>query len=317
MSVNKGIERSITGLLQIGCLFILLFSCLPYLSEYQWYFELLTHFRLQYFFVSCFLLVIFIFVKAPWFIAISSLSLLINTLLIAPNYVTVLALNESTDSKPIKIFHSNVLTSNTQYSALVNQVLDENPDVVLLQEVDDLWIKNLDVIRGRYKYKVEVPQDNNFGMALYSKIAIAHHQIEDWGNVGVPSIEARLLRDDKPFYILATHPVPPVSELNYKSRNAQIKRVSDRIKVLNTAKVLIGDLNVTAWSNDYKSLEANTGLTNVRNGFGIIPTWPTGAFPMMIPIDHCLVSKHFNVVDVRSGKNIGSDHLPLIVELTL
>lgn len=35
------------------------------------------------------------------------------------------------------------------------------------------------------------------------------------------------------------------------------------------------------------------------------------------PIDHCLVSSEFTVKNIKTGNDIGSDHLPLIIELSL
>jgi hypothetical protein len=58
-----------------------------------------------------------------------------------------------------------------------------------------------------------------------------------------------------------------------------------------------------------------------------IPTWPTEAkfspikpplsWLLLIPIDHFLISPEIKVLDIRTGANVGSDHLPLIADLVL
>ena len=77
----------------------------------------------------------------------------------------------------------------------------------------------------------------------------------------------------------------------------------------------MGDLNITMWSPNYQEFVDRAELKNTRQGHGILPSWPT-QFPVLsIPIDHVLVSSEIQVRDTRIGRNVGSDHLPIIVDL--
>jgi endonuclease/exonuclease/phosphatase (EEP) superfamily protein YafD len=317
MASNKLTHFSFTGLMQVGCLFVLLFSIASFLVPISWYFENFSHFRFQYLVFSVVFLIYFSFLKSKTFTVISLAIFLINSVYILPSYIKIQYSEDVSHHINLKLFHSNVLTPNTHYLKLIEQLHKEDPDIVVLQEVDKLWIKNLVPIKTIYPHFIEQPQADNFGIALYSKVPISEHKTHYWTDLDLPSIEAEFNLDGVAFHILATHPLPPVNKYYYDQRNLQLKAIAKSTRNITTAKIVIGDLNTTIWSKDYRVLETSTGLFNVSKGFGFIPTWPTNLMPLMIPIDHCLVSKHFKVVGVKSGDNFGSDHLPLIVELQL
>ncbi|WP_075186204.1 endonuclease/exonuclease/phosphatase family protein [Teredinibacter haidensis] len=317
MKFNRVIGFTFLGLLKIGCIFLFAFSFFPLLEGVPWYLDLLAHFRFQYLVLSVIFLITFIHFRKKMFVALSLSIFLVNAIFVTPGFVSDRVQKPETNGQKIRLFHSNVLTSNSDYSRLVNQLLLENPDIIVLQEVDKSWIKYLSRIKEQYKYFVEFPRQDNFGIALFSRIPISSQRIHYWGGFNLPSIEAEFMLGDVSFSIVATHPPPPVSAQYHEARNSQILSVANRVRAISNAKVVIGDLNTSIWSAHYRALELGTGLANANKGFGYIPTWPTKLAPMMISIDHCLVSEHFNVLNLKSGKNIGSDHLPLIVDLEL
>jgi endonuclease/exonuclease/phosphatase (EEP) superfamily protein YafD len=112
--------------------------------------------------------------------------------------------------------------------------------------------------------------------------------------------------------------MPPVGGYElFLLRNAQLQEAAMTMRQLPEPKILIGDLNTTVWSPYFSQLVEESGLRDARKGFGVVPTWPTD-FPtplMRIPIDHCLVSRDIRVVNIGAGPRVGSDHLPLIVDL--
>lgn len=279
------------------------------------YFELMSHFKFTYLIVSivcCGLLFFYNSYKAS--IALLALTI-VHLVSIIPWYLTPESASANKYETRLTLLHSNVLTSNTQYNLFEQLLAKETPDIVVLQEVNRDWVKGLTRALSTYKYRIEQPQNDNFGIAIYSKLPFISGDVIALGELGLPSIEVTFSLDGQNVTLLATHPIPPISHAYYSSRNEQLIYVAARLAERSGAKILVGDLNVTMWSSDYANLEAISGLNNARRGFGILPTWPANIPLLMIPIDHVLTSDHFVINNFKLGDNVGSDHLPVIVEL--
>jgi endonuclease/exonuclease/phosphatase (EEP) superfamily protein YafD len=110
------------------------------------------------------------------------------------------------------------------------------------------------------------------------------------------------------------HPPPPKTQSLSKQRNQVLETLSHYIQTQKKPVVVIGDFNTTLWSPYYQRFTKSAGLKDCRRGFGILPTWTTRLPLLYIPIDHCLVSRLITVIDIQTGKNIASDHLPVRVE---
>ncbi len=116
---------------------------------------------------------------------------------------------------------------------------------------------------------------------------------------------------------LGTHPLPPGSPERLRLRDEQLTALAGFVAGLRKPLILAGDLNVTPWSPRFERLLRETGLTDTARGRGLQGTWPVGLPWMRIPIDHCLISESFRVVDRKVGPAVGSDHFPLLVDLEL
>jgi len=304
------------GFIEIG---IILTSLLSIISSYFHQvrlFELTSHFKLQYLIASIILLIFYTFKKrkfaAIWFLALS----IYNISFIVPWYLSATP-NAAKSLQELKILHFNVYTANENYEQLVRLINEQSPDLISLQEVNQWWLNGINEIKKTYPYQVEIPRNDNFGIALYSKFPIVAHAELTESQFDVPTISAKIKLTDTVLHLITTHPLPPISNSYFKKRNKQLQFIAMQCAKLDKPTILIGDLNVSMWSQNYQKFEKISKLSNSRKGFGIWPTWPSDNLLLQIPIDHCLISPNFKVVDTQSLKNIGSDHLPLFIKLSL
>ncbi|MCP4408359.1 MAG: endonuclease/exonuclease/phosphatase family protein [Gammaproteobacteria bacterium] len=301
---------------QLSVILLILLTLAGYLGGAFRYFELTSHFRVQYLALSLLVVAVFFVLRSKLWIVLALLATSINSYEIVPIYWPHNDPRILASGTEFTLLLANVQRSNTEYSRLIEVVNVHRPDLLAVIEPDTAWIQALNILTPPYPHQKIVARDDNFGIALYSRIPFDDVEVIDLGDT-VPSIAAKILLDKKEVTILATHPLPPPAKQNYHRRNSQLSAIATYIDALPGSKIIIGDLNVTLWSTYFSKLLHDTGLLNTRQGYGTLATWPTYLPLMMIPLDHCLVSPDIMTKDITALSNIGSDHLPLLVKLEI
>lgn len=305
---------SLRGLLQAAALLTLVLSLAMSVNvEHAWW-QLFTHFRLQYFAASILLAAALLLMRSQRFAALMIAAAFVNGWYVVPWY---LGGPSAADGPLLRVMQFNVLAQNEDYDRLLRLVERELPDVIVLQEVTAAWQRALGALNSAYPHRLILAREDNFGIALLSRVPLNSITHVASPPSGYPSIVANIDVEGTAVSLIGTHPTTPVTSSNYVSRNIQLQSVTALASAASGPVVIVGDLNATLWDRRYAEVEAAASLRNARQGFGIKPTWPTFLPIAMIPIDHILVSRHFGVSALRTGPSIGSDHLPLFATLVI
>jgi endonuclease/exonuclease/phosphatase (EEP) superfamily protein YafD len=307
-------------ILQLITAAILVLSTASYLGRLNKYFELTSHFRAQYLFASATCLLICLLFADTWFTAGAMICMVINLSAIAPFYLPKKAsLSHEIKCFRLKLVFANVERCNTEYQAFIAFVNRHEPDIVVVQEVDIFWANSLQALSTRFPFSEVLPRGGGSGIALYSRFSFERLPISIPEGDTRPGLMIRLDIEGSPLSLLTIHTRAPLRQGYFERRNKTLATSAVLFNQLSSPKVFVGDLNTTPWSHYFRAFEKETRLQNVRKGFGLLASWPT-FMPfswLMIPIDHCLVSQDIRVIKAQTGERIGSDHLPLIVEMEI
>jgi endonuclease/exonuclease/phosphatase (EEP) superfamily protein YafD len=302
-------------LLQVAAVLTIVVSIVTRLNIPHHSIELFSHFRLQYFVVSILLMVTFVIIKQPNFAFALLATAIFNSVFIIAWYLPVDS--EAGGDQSLKVVHANVLARNDKYQRLIDFIAEEDPDMIFLQEVTEEWVAGTASLKSGYPHFYAEPRADNYGIAVYSRIPFESIRHVDSPPLGYPTIVATATVGTKKLTLVSSHPTIPLGKRLYTARNQQIGSLVELVREPGRPVVMFGDFNSSLWDPRYGELVRSTGLPSARHGFGILPTWPTFLPFAMIPIDHFQTSAGIGVSNLQTGKNIGSDHLPLIATLSL
>ncbi len=224
------------------------------------------------------------------------------------------------EDRHLSLLMSNVLQTNNDYGKVIELVKDKQPDIFLAVETNETWKNELDRgIKDDYPHVVYVPLENLYGMILYSRLPLDHHEIKYRIKDDIPSIDARVtLPIGRTVNLFFVHPMPPSPSEAYAStgRDAELAMVGRLVRERGGSSIVAGDLNDVAWSHSTRLFQRLSGLVDARRGRGLYSTFHADYRLARWPLDHVFHSTDFTIVGLEKLSHVGSDHFPIYIKLS-
>ncbi len=219
-----------------------------------------------------------------------------------------------------RLLITNVLMENTQHERILKVIRDADPDVVLAVETNARWAEALEPLAEKYPHVVRQPQENYYGMMLFSRLPVVDARIEFIVQEDIPSVHAVFTLpsgDNVTLHGLHPRPPEPIRDQDSTPRDAELVLVGRAIRAAgDVPTVVAGDLNDVAWSPVSELFVRLSGLLDPRIGRGFYNSYNANNPFFRYPLDHVFHSNHFRLCELRRLPHIGSDHFPMLVELS-
>ncbi|HEX6287524.1 MAG TPA: endonuclease/exonuclease/phosphatase family protein [Acidimicrobiia bacterium] len=294
-------------------------SLAAFLGKWVWWLDVLANFRAQFVVaLAIFGLVIMMskWRKTGYFVLAVGV---VNLVVVLPLYIGSPA-EASVDTSSIRVMSFNLLSTNEEYSSVIEYIETVDPDLVLLHEASRPWEVALESAGLDYQIVRPRSDDLIFGTLVLIRGDSVEAVSYGYASSSPRAVELTYVPEGwtTPLSVLGTHPLAPTDEERADLRDAQLGFAGQWASGQSGAFMVVGDFNSTPWSWPFRRLMGAADLHNSQTGFGLQPTFSTESNLLLrIPIDHLLHSDALEVTDRQLGPALGSDHFPLLVDLQL
>ena len=234
---------------------------------------------------------------------------------LAPTQVRTAAGNEG---ESISLLVCNVERPNRDAESVLTLIEDVDPDLFLALETDSWWIEKLRDVEVRCADALTHPREDEYGMALYSKLPLVGPEVRFLVEEDVPSIHTGIkLPSGAMVFLHGLHPRPPhpTHGPDTTERDAELLYFARQVQDRDAPVIVAGDLNDVSWSYTARLFQNVSGLLDPRIGRGTYNTFHARYPLFRYPLDHVFHSSDFRLAELEVLPYVGSDHFPVYVEL--
>lgn len=215
----------------------------------------------------------------------------------------------------VRLYSANLWARNADVDSILASVRAADADVVVLIELGDVAARRLDEILAGYPHRVATPRiDRPTGPArsvIASRFPLS--AIRDRPD-GLHAVGASVRTPLGLTHVLGVHLTRPWPFQEQWGQISQTMALRAVLKELEGPVVVAGDFNSVSSARIGKQVQRDLGLHPAP---GFPGTWPTPVpAPLGLTIDQVYGSSDVAFLSRRLGRANGSDHRPVVTELT-
>lgn len=216
----------------------------------------------------------------------------------------------------LRVMTANLLFSNTNVPAFVLAVRTSDPDVLAVQERVAFWAEAIDRTLGStYALLASSPSSNT---AMYLRKGLQTCPVPDLqtpmaGNAALGCVDL----DGLPVLLLGVHAPRPKDPATEADRITSLAAYRATLGEAGMPHIVAGDFNASPLSPAMADFMGSIAVQMpAEPGVWFASSWPAAAPAVGVRIDHVLVSRALDARVVGVGPPIGSDHLPVTVDVS-
>lgn len=225
----------------------------------------------------------------------------------------------------VRVFHANVLYTREEYETTLALIRQQKPNLYVLQEMTPQSIRLVTSrLHSEFPYWFACWSKGPCWTLVGSRtpIRVDRALARKWRII---ALKTQVRGQD--MSLITVHPRTPLLPSWFRERNAQLAYAAKATRQSPGPTVLIGDFNISVFSPIYEDLfgpsesaypafpTSRTDYLRAARHRLTQPTWPRFFTPLMIPIDHAFANSGFPHLFLQTLAHPGSDHRAIVVDL--
>src|SRR5262245_21747420 len=217
-------------------------------------------------------------------------------------------------TRDVRVVWANLLGERDAFRRAMRFAVENDADIVVFAEFPSS-VPEADwrASAGDYAHHAGRPTARGVKVAVFSRLPLS-----DVEPIGIPwrpnrqGLSVRVTTAAGPLTIVGVHPSVPIIPLAQRARDETSRVAFARTREAGASALLVGDFNTTPWSPLVRDAAADERLR--RAHLGAASTWASPWPILGLPIDHAFAANDARI-SARVGPGIGSDHLPLLIDV--